>query len=475
MNKIIAMLTACMLVFPCFSCSEKKQDEDITEDVSETVETAETDGTPDTGDTIVERGFREYTNDDFQTINVSLTYPDKEAPVRMTKYELPDYDFGERMSPCKTISDPSENDPDKVVMEGEYNKENSMYMKHKDEPEKGKIAAAVMNGNRMYLIVNYDKFCMYGHEWAVFSYDTETKEMKEVYTYSDPEYFSLGSYNIRIVNDKLILCRYTVEGTFGLEGHDIQVIDLVNGTSKEILSTDQMFYVSVNGGDTIQITLINQRITGETNFSVIEYNVETDEQRSVCDKVASSPECFLMSDIGAYMVNNYSKGCQLVTDNYIINTGIKTLGRTSVSENDTISTLSIIYASENKAIIQKDITQISSYAPDADRQTFLHTYDFEKMEHYVTELNGKMHEFVSYNGDIIMVGSMYSGAEDIYYIKPELGLAFKMAEKMDIAYGCRNGRSMELNEVSPEVINKDPNYMVQYDYPTALWCIEDKE
>ena len=107
MNKISAFIIAFSLMLSCCSCNEKKQDEDIPEETTVTVteditDDAENENTPDAGGTVVETGFRELSNDDFQTINVSLTYPDKEAPVTMTKYELPDLDFGERLSPCKS-------------------------------------------------------------------------------------------------------------------------------------------------------------------------------------------------------------------------------------------------------------------------------------------------------------------------------------------------------------------------------------
>lgn len=481
MKKFFALITACMLVLSCFSCDEKKQEDNSSEVISETIESTDTTEiiteSPDTGNTVVESGFRELSVDDFRTINVSITYPDKEAPVTMTRYELPEYDFGERLAPCKKTEDPTKYDPLNIGNGSSYNKDQSNYMDKIDTPEEGIVIKAFKRGNKIYMIVNYDKYCIYCHEWALFCYDIDTKETKEIYTFSDTEYFSYDEYTCMLEN-KLVVCRYRDFGSDRVPIETkIDAIDLESGEAEEIYSTsNSLAVISSNGTDAVQIAVMKQTET-EARYHIMEYNTETGEMRDTGNSSLGLPMGNLyMFYSGTYLENNYKEGCQIVTNNYKISTGINTTDIFSGESFENIRSAEIIYASENKAILQEyNMIPVIDDDMTPDRKIIIHTYDLEKMEHYVTEINEKMYGLASYNGDIIMCDYQMDYADNIYYMRPELGLAFKVTDSIEVGHVFRHGNSLEINEVIYSKSNISNYNEYSYGNVPALWIMEDKK
>ena len=105
MKKILSLLAVFAMCISCFSCDDDKDEDDISETVSDS------ENTVDSGDTVVEQQFREFEESDFQTLNVPLTFTEEEAPVTLNKFEIPELDFGKRIAPCKKSDDPSQFDP----------------------------------------------------------------------------------------------------------------------------------------------------------------------------------------------------------------------------------------------------------------------------------------------------------------------------------------------------------------------------
>ena len=74
MKKILSLLAVFAMCISCFSCDDDKDEDDISETVSDS------ENTVDSGDTVVEQQFREFEESDFQTLNVPLTFTEEEAP-----------------------------------------------------------------------------------------------------------------------------------------------------------------------------------------------------------------------------------------------------------------------------------------------------------------------------------------------------------------------------------------------------------
>ena len=150
MKKILSLLAVFAMCISCFSCDDDKDEDDISETVSDS------ENTVDSGDTVVEQQFREFEESDFQTLNVPLTFTEEEAPVTLNKFEIPELDFGKRIAPCKKSDDPSQFDPIAqhpytwTDENGVEHKSESTYMKLLDTPEDGMLTTASFFDNKVY-------------------------------------------------------------------------------------------------------------------------------------------------------------------------------------------------------------------------------------------------------------------------------------------------------------------------------------
>ena len=490
MNKISAFIIAFSLMLSCCSCNEKKQDEDIPEETTVTVteditDDAENENTPDAGGTVV-TGFRELSNDDFQTINVSLTYPDKEAPVTMTKYELPDLDFGERLSPCKSSEKSSKFDPYRSIGSGSSVSNETNYTQMLETPEKGTVEKAFKRGDKIYMFVTYDHFCMFCHEWSVYCYDTVKKTLDEVYNFSDEELFTYPYFN-DILESKLIVCSLSIDDSMIATAQGINAVDLETGETEEVYSSSNIAMLASNGTDKLQICITKQT-EENSELDILEYDAKTGETKEISkSEVDLAVNSLAASDISAYL-RNLTDGCEIVTENYVIGTDIKTF----TNAGDCIKMAEIVYASEKKLIIQEyNMSFMTENEEDnPNLKTIVHTYDLEKMEHYITEIDGKICDFASYNGDIVMYeqGTYASYEGDtlvidhennsmgtLYYIKPELGLAFKIKDDIILSNMNTYGSSLELNEMEQDTIEVSDENKYDFGKVTALYVLENKE
>lgn len=436
MKKIAILLTVMLF---CCGCSDKKQDDDISEEVTTTAETevipetedkdniSETAETPDTGNTVVETAFRSYNENEFKKINVTFSYPDKKPPVSVESIILPEYDFGERLAVCKTSDD-----------SGKYLIDDSIAK----NPEKGVVEKAYKRDNKVYMIVNYDTMCMYCHEWAVFCYDVLTKKMEEVYTNSaglDEDCVSLN--NVFIAGNKLVKSYYILDEEKYVSHVDI--IDLESGRSEEVFASEE-YYTTVfsNGKDKLGLHIFSQTPTSNVNApyvsSIIEYDMETGEKKYLTRDNKNDLQSFCLSDISGYIEkDSKNNNWNLITDNYSIDT-------------DMIGAI-IIYLSDKKAVMQD--TALGK----------IHTYDLETMEHYIIKPDRYSGMMCSFDGNIIMSdGVMYGKPGDLYYIIPELGVAYKFAEGIRLADLTRYGDGAEFYEIENDNLrNGEPVHIIQ--------------
>lgn len=408
------LLMALLLLF-C-GCSEKKQDEDNPEVTAETEDVSDEDAAPevpDTGDTAFGTGFRTFTDDDFKTVNVALSYPDKIPPVELTSFLIPEHDYGERLSPCKKADSPSDyffisNDPS--FEEGNF----------LETPEKGVPINAFLRGDKIYTVVNYDNMCYFGHEWAIYSYDTLKTKFDEVYSYSELSETYSRWYTSFMIGNKLVQTIVKDEYVdYQSSPTTIRTIDFESGEEKDVYVSEEPMSIYGNGTNKVLLFIF------EEDTVLKEFDIETGEERVIAkdsDSEGEHMDMAAMSDIPAYVCrDNIEPGIKLATEYYSIETEL--IG------------VDIVYASEKRFIARQSMGRNE-----------MHTYDLEKMEHYVTKLNGKNSLAASFDGNFVLCdleGSQLSvDTGDIYYVVPELGVAYTLA-KDSLAEMHRNGDSVE--------------------------------
>ena len=465
MKKLFAIISSLALAFSCFACDEEKQDEDSTEEVSDT------EITPDTGNTAVENQFRTYAESDFKKINVPLKYTEDEPPVALKSFDIPDLDFGERISPCKQSDDPSQYDP-MLGQSGRYayrwTDENgvehiseSTYMKILDIPEKGMIHGAAYADNKIYFTVSYDNFCIGCHEWSIYEYDMASKAVKEVYNFSgtDNEYEVGVWIEPTIIDNKLLIsCWQPVEydNPEHKRNFKIVAIDLSTGSDKVIYESNGDAFPRT-GKDKVQFceTKSTDDSHRTVSLTIREYDMKTGDIKTITENEETKIYSSVISELSAYVRKPADKRqCELVTEKYCI--------QTSITNAD------VVYASDKKAIV----------VTDGDK-SIMHTYDLEKMEHYVTDFGGENGQFAAYGENIIYGDTRNVGDSmaNIYCIVPEMGITFTLSEGISFDMLKTSNGTVSFNHTEQEYmsINADDSFKRGYNKPVTVYWIEDKE
>ena len=465
MKRISALISALVLAFSCFACDEKKHNEDSTEEVSDTEVAPDT---PDTGDTVVENLFQTYTESDFTDITVPLKYIEDEPPVVLKSFDIPDLDFGERISPCKQSEDPSQYDPISGQNAYRWTDENgvehipeSTYMKLLDTPEPGMLTGAAYADDKVYLTVSYDNYCSGCHEWSIYEYNIATEDMREVYNYSgtDNEY-GIGIWlEPTIADNKLLLsCWSPTEYEQPEQRTDFRVvaIDLATGEDEVIYKGENYVQISI-GRDKVMFceTESNDDSHRTISLTIKEYDIKTGDIRTITENEETKVYNSAISELSAYIRKPVdARRCELVTEKYCI--------QTSLTNAD------VLYASDKKAII----------VTDGDKSV-MHTYDLERMEHYVTDFGGESVRFAAYGERIIYSDTLNSGDSEgnIYCIIPEMGIAYTLAQGIShdwlrISNGTVSFNHTEQEEMS---INDDDSFRRGYSKPVTVYWLENKE
>ena len=426
---------------------------DTTVSFSET-EVTDTVQTSDTVETTPAFEFRNYAESDFRTVNVPLTYTDKEAPVVLKSYDIPDLDFGERLAPCKTSDDPSQFDPLNyggyrwIDNDGVEHLQESTYMQMLDTPEKGAVRGATLIDNLLYMLVNYDHYCNRDHEWSVFSYNTDTQELKEVYNYSGID-TSFSTWTIPdIVGKYMVLTSWEKE-----PGTNVNIIDLETGERKTIYSSDHLSYINTDGKEKIQICESEHEKTNKAKLTIKDYNINTEELTTLTENEELKLYSSASSELNAYLRKPLdARRCQLVTEHYTIDTGV--------------TNADILYVSDKKAIIMT--TGMSNV---------LHTFDLEKMEHYVTDVGEIAGSYAAYGENIVIGdGQNYNDSQaNVYYLMPEMGLVFTLAEQLPYISVTSKGGTVTLSHEENELLQYSTNGgQIGYHRPVTVYWIEDK-
>lgn len=406
MKKTLCFVLAFSMCISAFSCSSKKKDSKpkpvITED-----------------ETALEKPFVTLSENDFKTINVTLTESEDKAPITFDCIETYNLDFGSRVTACAKeghYEDFHSLDNDMIwrsYSSDEFDKidQNRPYETTTDqygsvlyfqeipnyyldcvyEEQQGNIETFAVYGDTAYLTINYEPASLNddSHEWAVFSYDIPSETLTEIYTFS-----SINS----ICTDFCYAGGKFWYTELGGE-YTLYALDLESCEPEKVYSSDTSFGLSGENepviyqygeGSEYEIFLINPETYEITPF--------------LSDNSFSQSKYVSTSGITAYLEKDEeSHKCIVVSDYYNIETGIRSG--------------TLLYSDENTFIIKQG-------------DTLLHFFDIEKKEHYVLEFSEYGSTDFAYCDGGIIINSFgsYASKDGLYYAIPQLGLVFRLAD-----------------------------------------------
>lgn len=392
MKKLLAFLTALTALF-CTACDNKQDSisenppaEDITAttsaaDISENTENPEvSDG--NTVNSQPDTELKHYTINDFKEIEVKLNAQKTAPPVEFKEYDLSGIEFEAKKSPCTLPENVKIENicPDAEINANSFKKEFDEYCQQFlknyspiiESENKPKIRFTAFDGENLYYLGDYDIACpKVSHNFEIFRYNPETGENDSIYEYSD------GTEGVAIAdmvyNNGLFL--FTLES----EGLKTQKFDDKTG---EFVDAADSFAGQVSVGS------IDDPIYRANSYKkYINLNMK-------------------LSDTNDYEIELIRENGKITakSDSYTLETGIPLCKK--------------ILSDENRLIL----LQSDNY------YSVLHTFDFEKMEKYTTDLSSPMDNVNAYPiGKNVLI--YYDYKQRYMYFVPELGAGFNLYEE----------------------------------------------
>ncbi len=392
MKKVLAFLTALTALF-CTACDNKQDSisenppaEDITAatsaaDISENTENPEvSDG--NTVNSQPDAELKHYTINDFKEIEVKLNAQKTAPPVDFKEYDLSGFEFEAKKSPCTL---PENVKIENICPDAEINANNfktefdeycQQFLKNYapiiESENKPKIRFTAFDGENLYYLGDYDIACpKVSHNFEIFRYNPETGENVSIYEYSD------GTEGVAIAdmvyNNGLFL--------FTLESDGLK-------TQKFDDKTGEFVYAADSFAGQVSVGSIDDPIYGANSYKkYIDLNMK-------------------LSDTDDYEVELVRENGKITakSDSYTLETGIPLCKK--------------ILSDENRLILLQSDNYLS----------VLHTFDFEKMEKYRTDLSSPMDNVNAYPiGKNVLI--YYDYKQRYMYFIPELGAGFYLYEE----------------------------------------------
>ncbi|NLT10090.1 MAG: hypothetical protein GXY08_11405, partial [Ruminococcus sp.] len=345
-------------------------------------------------DKAVEEEVKIYSKDDFKKVDLALQTAQKDIGIHLNELDLSTLDFGEKLSPCKTVADPYSY----KCEWSEYENYDQLFEESLKTPAKGRAVDAVQCGNDIYFFVSYDPYCYSIHSFTLFRYSTETGELKELRSFeSADDSFSL--YNYQVVDGRIFRA--------DLDKNCVMEMDPETGE-------ESVFYTGKEKLDYI--------FAANHDLSVIEYSGENVIGR-VIDVSTGKEKEFNAEDYGnpgmpadpdgkwwTEITPGTEKDLDIVTDKFRISTGLRTFSEA--------------FLRDGRLSVLVDIMN-TGYS-----ESRMYTYDPDKMEVYVTDVSS-LGTIVEYGDNILFIryDSNYSAetASSSFGIScfiPEIGTAF---------------------------------------------------
>jgi len=422
MRKFLSLFMLLLVITAFSACEDKKQDD--TEILPEETVQEETS----------EPVFRELSFEDFKDVNMNIRAENGMPPFDVHSINLADFDFGEKMSPCKAenVRDEFMND---YSMDAEYNRKYKEYCdKICSDSAKGLVSNAVMGDGKIFLEVNYDNYC-YNHCKSLFSYDIQTEKLVELIEFSslEDEWFDFISWiDGKLVAGKHILKEYSENGNSIYENILYQ-IDTSNGDCKELFSETGKYHNMSVVGNHILTFSINSKDDDNTVISYYEYNFDTGKLENIysCENDYLYPILYNDEILFDVVTENDDSTVSVNTPDYII----KTDHNTNTLEYKNISPDMVSLVVNNKL----------SYVDDRT----LYVYNLNTMERYICDFDGYGSEFSNIGKNMISYSHIMNSKNFLYFIMPRIGTAFKMYESTSIYYRICGDNVIFIQNIAP--------------------------
>ena len=418
MNKRIALILAAVSVFG-WGCAEKKKVSSVTDDI--------------TGDYAEESEISakaEYSDSDFKVLNVTLSYPEGEAPVKVESTDLSGIEVGERVPVCNRAEFAEQ------CYGQEYWNDQTVYnwQDFVDKPIEGVIESCYTENDLCFLYISYPNFKFDIYDWEVLCYDPKSGSTEEVYSWSaerledrcNPPCFGSGALFSEVYDSS------------GEKGSVIYKTDLYTHETEQVFEGSTEEYLWLHTDDTGAVC-------------ILAYPKDSDDD-GVLYKFNSGKDGFVLSeDTGAVRIFAYPKDSDddgvlykfdSDKDEFVLSEDIEA-PENSVSNDRFNGVQSHLVKREGSRKLDMDnefyhaetsvSTGIIVYA-DAERFIIrsgnkLHTYDITKMEHYISDITD-MGDEIKYSCGMVFIGNRSNTFRmPVYCIMPELGLTYPVCEK----------------------------------------------
>lgn len=438
MNKIVCLMSAFVLLTGTFSCSEKKDSK--TSSIPAVSELVTEDGA--VPEPVVSE-FREFSPEEFNTINVNTELTDRPLPLVSRSFMGSDLDLGERIPPCKDEKYRDryiESVPVRINPNDGYVYDMDEIIKGWEEsltePEEGTIRDICVDGPLVYLYVIYDEWCDECHECSIYRYNVDTDELTEIFRHSDGDK-GFDILEICTLNGEIFV-NTIKDGIFRLDESSGQLEQILEGSGRKY--SDNLFpndagklIVRRITRDTEPVDKDYEPKSGETmysdnnvdfyiergsNISMSEYDLTAgswNELYSVYESTDNSDYngtstwgTKALPDVSGELISykekpEGSRKYDLVTDEYRLHTSI--------------TNFTTVYAGRDRVILS--VTN-GDYAGSTSNK--LHVFDLASLQHYVLDISNYGSMCCALDEGVLV----YSGGNTgkAYYIMPELGLTF---------------------------------------------------
>ncbi|SHM11368.1 hypothetical protein [Ruminococcus flavefaciens] len=393
MNKRITCCIGAVLVLSSVltACEDKKKPEPKLTDTTVN---------EDTGDTPVDSGnvreYREYTDDEFRTVEINLSYPDKEPHVEVSCIDISELTFGSRIPICNT-----EEYIGNYFLDMNLNNENMEYdwSDISNMAVNGIAQSCSMYEGKCYIVVEYPNFIYGRYDFSLYHYDEKSGTNEEIFSWSSKD------INEHYCNTPILIEN---EMFYGIENASesttkIYAYDMITGDTRTIFEESDFdksvwFYQDDRCFPAIQLMNKGGEVTDVMYYdsasdSFIGSELKDIGEKSISNNTFNGVNYFLVKPEG-------KRKLDMVSEYYRVSTSF-TSG-------------AIIYADENKFIINNNV--------------YLHMYDLEKMEHYLinaTELGNA----TAYCNGFLFIGCKSTGVGSrVYCMIPELGITYPITE-----------------------------------------------